>query len=411
MTDAGLDTVASLSDARRTLRVQAVAHDRVEACPVSAADGRVLAESIAADRAVPRYDRAATDGYAVRARDTFGASDRSPVTLAHTESRVPEGGAVPVQTGNALPEGAEAVVMVEQTQRRGADVLVYDAVADGENVATTGEDVAVGQRLLAAGRRVRPSDLALLRSAGHETVSAAERPRVSVIPTGDELVPAGADPATGETVETNGLLVSTLVTQWGGVATRRDIVPDDEATLGRAIERDTDHDVVVTTGGSSVGERDLVADVVQARGDVLFHGVALTPGRSVGAGVVDDTVVLVLPGAPVSCLVTAVQFLRPLVAWLAGTNPPAHSTIEGRLTAKLRSEPGTHTFARVRLGETNSEQRAVEPVRTGGAGVMSSVTRSDGWVEIPPEREGFAAGTTVSIQQWEQPRPVAGRDD
>jgi molybdopterin molybdotransferase len=405
MDEAGFDSVVGLEEARNRLWDIAHSHGRSESLPVADAAGRVLATGVEAKRAVPHYDRAAMDGYAVRASDTFDASDRSPATLSLGTERVETGTAVPVHTGSELPPGADSVVMVEATERRDDGLLIYDALSVGENVSPAGEDVADGEPLLAAGHRLRPSDLAFLRATGTETVSVAQRPTVSVVPTGEELVAAGAEPAPGEIVETNGLLVSTLAEQWGANATYGDIVTDDEDALRAAVQRDTDHDIVVTTGGSSVGDRDLVAEVVGDAGEMLVHGVALKPGHPVGFGVVDETVVLVLPGYPVSCLVTAVQFLRPALAWLAGTEPTPHQTVAGRLTEKLRSDPGERTFARVRLREDTGETPTVEPVRTSGASVMSSVAAADGWVEIPDSREGIPAGETVEVQEWEPAGP------
>jgi molybdopterin molybdotransferase len=226
---------------------------------------------------------------------------------------------------------------------------------------------------------------------------------VSVVPTGEELVSASVDPAPGEVVETNGLLVSTLVERWGGDPTYRDVVTDDQDALRGAVDRDLDHDIVVTTGGSSVGDRDLVADIVDEAGGLLFHGVAIKPGHPVGCGVVEDTVVVMLPGYPVSCLVTAVQFLRPAIAWLGGTDPRPHPQIRGRLTEKLRSEPGTRTFARVRVDEGTADTLPdVEPLRTGGASVMSSVTAADGWVVVPESTEGIPDDDTVTVQEWDR---------
>jgi molybdopterin molybdotransferase len=404
--DDGFRAVDRLDAARDRLRDVCADHGRTERRSVSDARGRVVVTDVTAERSVPHYDRAAMDGYAVRAQDTFDAGERSPVALTPTEDAVGRDEAVQVHTGSAVPGGADAVVMVEQTERRDGDLLVYDAVAVGENVAPIGEDVERGDSLLEAGARLRASDLALLRSAGVETVEVAERPRVSVLPTGEELVPADTEPGPGEVVETNGLLVATLAEQWGGDPSYRDVVTDDETALREAIAADTDHDVVVTTGGSSVGERDLVPDVVADLGEVLVHGVAVKPGHPVGFGVVEATPVLMLPGYPVSCLVNAVQFLRPALAWLAGTTPRPLPTVRGELTAKLRSEPGTRSFVRVRVGanERDGEESvpAVTPVSTGGAGVLSSVTAADGWVEIPESREGIPAGERVSVQEWER---------
>ncbi|WP_284008467.1 gephyrin-like molybdotransferase Glp [Haloarcula pelagica] len=370
---------------------------RTERVPVRRADERVLATGVDADRPVPHYRRAAMDGYAVRATDTHGASERSPVRLAIGERAGPQR-AVSVHTGSLLPEQADAVVRVEGTERNGDEVAVFTAVASGTNVGPVGEDVAADQHLYDAGTRLRPSDLGLLKGTGYDDVLVYERPRVSVIPTGEELVQDDPDP--GEIVETNGQTVAQYVERWGGVATDREIVTDDTDALRAAIDRDTDHDVVVTTGGSSVGDRDLLPEVVDDLGEVLVHGVALQPGHPVALGVVDDTPVLNLPGYPVACIVTAVQFLRPVlkrVGHLPVRDPP---TTTARLARKLTSEPGTRSYVRVELDEGETEPTAT-PIRSGGAGVLSSVALADGWVVVPESTEGYAAGETVEVEYWE----------
>ena len=409
MGNAGFTEVTRLAAARELLAECCEPHGRTERRSPADAVGHVLADGVEAVRPVPHYDRAAMDGYAVQAADTFGATDRSPARFERAEEIVDAGTAVQVNTGSAVPEGADAVVMVEETERRDDSLLVYDAVAERENVAPAGEDVEASQHLFGAGHRLTPSDVALLRATGREAVPVREQPRVSVLPTGEELVDPGDTPEPGEIVETNGLLVSSLVTQWGGEPTYRDVVTDEEDALRAAVEGGLDHDVVVTTGGSSVGERDLVPDVVDDLGEVLVHGISLKPGHPVGFGVVDGTPVVLLPGYPVSCLVTAVQLLRPALAWLAGTEPQPQPTVRATLSRKLPSAPGERTFARVRLEDGHSEEGGdgteptASPVRTGGAGVMSSVAFADGWVEVPESREGIQAGETVTVQQWERP--------
>jgi molybdopterin molybdotransferase len=390
----GFTEVTRLAAAREQLLSVVDPPTAAESVPVAEADGRTLAEPVDATRDVPGFDRAAMDGYAVRATDTHDAGDRSPAVLDETGGDVGARQARYVHTGSPMPDGADAVVKVEETEARGERVEVFAAVAPGENVAPAGEDVERGDRLFDAGRRLRPSDLGLLKAAGHRSVSVHERPTVSVVPTGEELVEF--DPGYGETTETNGLTVSRLVERWGGAATYRDVVGDDEAALRAAVERDTDHDIVVTTGGSSVGERDRIADVVADLGEVLGHGVALKPGHPVGYGVVDDTPVLTLPGYPVSCLVTAVQLLRPAVARAGGFEPEPFPQFEATLDRKIASEVGVRSFVRVR--ETGGG--SVEPVR-GGAGVLSSVAAADGWVVVPESLEGVAAGETVTVQRWE----------
>ncbi|RQH03310.1 molybdopterin molybdotransferase MoeA [Natrarchaeobius oligotrophus] len=417
-TDAGFKVRTPVDEARAILRnAVAPSDDASESGPVGSpktgiesvdlerADGRVLANPVASARNVPHYRRAAMDGYAVRAEDTFGASDRSPAVLRTArDDGLDPGTAVRVHTGSALPDGADAVVMIERVTELEAtgELEVADAVAEGENVAPVGEDVEADQHLYDAGHRLRPSDLGLLRSAGYARVSVAKQPTVGVIPTGEELV--DGDPGPGEVIETNGLTVSQLVERWGGTATYRDVVTDDPEALRVAIQRDLTKDVVVTTGGSSVGERDLLPEVIDVLGEVLVHGVGLKPGHPVCLGVVEETPVLALPGYPVACIVNAVQFLRPALRWLEGATPEAHPTTSARLERKIPSEPGTRTFARVQLEDRDGDdepQFAAIPTRASGSGVLSSVALADGWVVVDDDREGIPAGETVDVENWE----------
>jgi molybdopterin molybdotransferase len=394
---AGFKDRTRVDDARERLLESVTPHGRTERVPLERADGRVLATAVTAPTPVPGYERAAMDGFAVRAEDTFGASGRSPVVLDVRDEAAPNA-AVRVHTGSELPEGADAVVMIEETEALGDELEVFDAVAEGENVGPVGEDVSEGQHLYDPGHRLRPSDLGLLKSVGIDEVAVRERPAVAVLPTGEELVQANPEP--GEVVETNGLTVSRLVERWGADATYRDVVTDDEDALRTAIERDLDHDVVVTTGGSSVGERDLTPEVVDDLGGVLVHGVALKPGHPVALGRIDETPVLMLPGYPVACIINAVQFLRPTVAALLGRSADDPPTVEARLTRKISSEPGTRTFARVQLEDEDGE-RVATPTRASGSGILSSVALADGWVVVPEGREGYAADETVAVENWE----------
>jgi len=403
MENGGFEHVTPLPEARRALESLCSFHGRTERQRVADADGRVLAEEVQARRDVPHYRRAAMDGYAVMAADTHDADGRSPVTLQSTADQVEPGTARRVHTGSPVPDGADAVVKQEQVVDDGDAVLVHQAVPEGENVAPAGEDVAAGETIFEASRRLGPSDLALLRATGHREVETRIPPRVAVIPTGEELVGPEAEPEPGEIVETNGLTVARLVERWGGRPVYRDAVTDDRAAIEAAIERNCECDVVVTTGGSSVGDRDLVPDAVAALGELAVHGVAIKPGHPVGIGRVDGVPVLSLPGYPVSCLVTAVQSLRPAVAWRTGTDPSPVPTVTARLDGKIHSAPGERTFARVRLTRDEEGDDAAEatPVRVGGAGVLSSVTAADGWVVVPESREGIPAGESVTVRQWE----------
>jgi molybdopterin molybdotransferase len=405
--EAGFKQRTRVDAARAALADRVAPVERTERVSLAEADGRALAEPIVADRPVPHYRRAAMDGWAVRAADTFGAGDRSPAVLRSSDAVGPDR-AVRVHTGSELPDGADAVVMIEDVDRVGDDLEVFDAVGEGENVAPVGEDVADGQSLYDPGHRLRPSDLGLLQAVGVDEVTVVDRPAVAVVPTGEELV--ADDPAPGEVVETNGLTVSRLVERWGGAATYGDVVTDDPAALRAAIgDAVADHDVVVTTGGSSVGERDLVPEVVAELGEVFVHGVALKPGHPCALGAVDDTPVLMLPGYPVACIVNAVQFCRPAVKWAGDLPVEPLPTREATLARKIPSEPGVRTFARVRLDDAegddgdgaDDDSPTAVPVRAGGAGVLSSVALSDGWVVVPEPAEGLAAGERVAVEDWE----------
>ncbi|QWC20150.1 gephyrin-like molybdotransferase Glp [Halorubrum sp. 2020YC2] len=410
--ESGFKRRTRVADARATLLDAVTPHDREESVPVAAADGRVVAEPIDAPAPVPGYDRAAMDGYAVRASDTFGAGDRSPAVLAAKPveaDAVAPGEAARVHTGSAVPEGADAVVMIEQVESVGDDVEVFDAVAAGENVGEAGEDVAAGQRLYEPGHVLRPSDVGLLRSVGLDRVAVREPPEVAVIPTGEELVES--DPGPGEVIETNGLTVSRLVERWGGAARYRDVVTDDPDALREAVESDLDADVVVTTGGSSVGERDLIPEVVDGLGEVLVHGVALKPGHPVCLGRAEGTPIVSLPGYPVACIVNAAQFLRPAMKRAGGTDAEPFPTRRATLARKVASEPGVRTFARVTLSppdedddESNDGLPTATPTRASGSGILSSVALADGWVVVPEPREGLDAGEAVDVELWEANR-------
>jgi len=396
--EAGFKDRTRVDAAREALAARVASIDRTERLPVHSADGRALAETVVADRPVPHYRRAAMDGWAVRAEDTFDASGRSP-SILRTGDVVGPQRAVRVHTGSHLPEDADAVVMIEHVEAVGDELEVFDAVAEGENVAPVGEDVAADQHLYEPGHRLRPSDLGLLTGVGLDEVAVTARPTVSVIPTGEELVAEDPDP--GEVVETNGSTVSNLVRRWGGRPAYEDVVTDDRDALRTAIGTAArKHDVVVTTGGSSVGERDLVPDVVADLGEVFVHGVALKPGHPCALGVVDGTPVLTLPGYPVACIVNAVQFVRPAVKWAGNLPLDPLPSREATLDRKVPSEPGVRTFARVRL-EAGADGPVAIPTRASGAGVLSSVALSDGWVVVPEKTEGLPEGDRVVVEDWE----------
>jgi molybdopterin molybdotransferase len=378
-----------------------------ESVALDEAAGRVAASDLTAERPVPHYDRAAMDGYAVRATDTHGATEASPARLEEggDDGSVDEGGAAYVHTGSAVPEGADAVVRVEDTEVHGGSVEVSAAVSEGENVAYTGEDVSEGETVADEGERLRPSTVGVLRSVGVERVGVRRRPRVAVVPTGDEVVEQ--NPEAGEVVGTNAPMVAEYAERWGAEATVYDVVPDDEDALREAL-RDavSGSDLVATTGGSSVGDRDLLPEVVDGIGDMRVHGVAVKPGHPVGFGVVAETPVVTLPGYPVSCVVNSFEFVRRGVRALLGVTDSREAALRCTLGDKIPSEVGTRTYTRVVIeggegdGSDPTDERVARPVRTKGAGVLSSVAEADGFVVTPEGREGYASGEEVDVLLW-----------
>ena len=373
--------------------------DRTVEVDLLQARGRVLATTVTADRDVPHYDRAAMDGWAVRAEETHGATRRSPRTLSVTDDGpVSPGETVRVHTGSPLPEGADAVVMIEDTRTIDDTVEVLDAVAMGRHVGAAGEDVAEDDVVLEAGTTLTPSRLSLLRSVEIDRVTVYERPRVAVIPTGEELVEA--DPEPGEVIETNGMMVAQYVDDWGGVASYRDIVTDDPEALTEAILADTDADLILTTGGSSVGERDHLPEVVESIGEVVVHGVALQPGHPVGMGHVEGTPLIMLPGYPVSCVVNSVVFARPALERLGRFRSLPSPTVRCELTEKIHSKVGRRTYTRVHLEHGGDGYKAT-PTMTSGAGILSSIAQTDAIVEVPESVEGYDRGEEIDAVIWE----------
>jgi molybdopterin molybdotransferase len=390
----------------------------VEEVDLAAALGRVLAAPIAAPEDVPGFLRATMDGYAVRAQDTFGASVGAPQYL-DIKGEVPMG-VVPSQgvvggetlrvpTGAMLPEGADAVVMIEYTAEHPDGTLeVRRAVAPGENVLQPGEDVAQGEMLFPAGLRLRPQEIGLLAALGVSQLPAYKIPRVAIISSGDEIVPLENRPSLGQVRDSNAYLAAAQVTEWGGLPMRLGIIPDDFAalqiTLAEALEKT---DLVLISGGSSVGTRDLTLKAIQALpgAEVLVHGVALRPGKptilaSLGPG--GKKPLLGLPGHPASAAVVMEVLGRPLLLRLAGLADPVFwgGTVTALLSRNLAGATGREDYVRVRLRRKDNTLWA-DPV-LGPSGLLSPLVKSDGLVMIPLGVEGLFKGEEVVVNLFSQ---------
>jgi molybdopterin molybdotransferase len=366
--------------------------------PVAEAAGRVLANPVSAARAQPHYRRSERDGYALRGAETEEAADAAPVELRTTDPPLEAGEASYVHTGSAVPDGADAVLQVEDVAETEDGITVTDPVEAGTHVTQVGDELAADEDLYAAGHRLRPGDLGTLRVAGHREVRVRDPPTVAVIPTGEELV--GEEPEPGEVVETNGLVGAAQVESWGGAARYREVVTDDREALAAAIDRDLDADLIVTTGGSSVGARDLLPAVVADRGEVLVDGLATRPGHSARIGAVADTPIALLPGTPIAALVVARLLVRPVLARAVETETVPPPTVRARLESELRSEPGIRTVHGMAIdgGEEASDAPSTREADRGG---LPARSRIDGWVQVSEGAESVEAGTVVSVELWD----------
>ncbi|OGR28961.1 MAG: molybdopterin molybdenumtransferase MoeA [Desulfobacca sp. RBG_16_60_12] len=385
-----------------------------EAVELAAACGRVLAAPIMAPEEVPGFLRATMDGYAVRAQDTFGAGVGAPqyleikgeVPMGLAPHRAVAGGeTLRVPTGAMLPTGADAVVMIEYTAEHPDGTLeVRRAVAPGENVLTPGEDVARGETLFPAGRRLRPQEIGLLAALGVTRVQAYQKPRVAIISSGDEIVPLNEKPRPGQVRDSNAYLAAAQVAQWGGLPLMHGIIPDDFTALRKTLAAALDAaDLILISGGSSVGVRDLTLTAIQDLPDseILVHGVALRPGKPTilaALGYTPPKPLMGLPGHPASAAVVMEVLGRPLLLRLAGANDqaPWGRSVTAVLSRNLAGATGREDYVRVRL-HREGETLWADPV-LGPSGLLSPLVKSDGLVMIPLGVEGLFKGKKVRVQ-------------
>ena len=379
----------------------ALRHTASESVPLDRANGRITAEPVWAERSSPHYDAAAMDGVAVRAADTVGASETSPLKLIVGNQ------AVWVDTGDPMPRDADAVIMVEDIQETDAETIeVYAPVSPYQHVRALGEDIAAAELVLPQSHKLRPHDLAAWAAAGLIEVPVRVPPRVAIIPTGSELAPIGQAPKPGEIIEFNSLMLAAMVEEWGGSATRLSPVPDDFDLLVKAVsEAVSESDIVVVNAGSSAGAEDYTSKVVSHLGELVVHGVAIKPGHPLVLGVVESKPVLGIPGYPVSAAVTCEKFLRPLIERMLGTPGEPRERTQAVLSRKVHSSLGEDEFLRVRLGRVGGRTIAA-PIQRG-AGVVMSLVRADGIVTIPRFSEGVDAGEQVEVELL---RPIESLD-
>ena len=365
--------------------------------------GRVLAEDVIAEFDIPQFDRAAMDGYAVKAEDTFGASQTNPIILKvvgsveigeNPEIEIKEGEAVKIATGAAMPRGSNAVVMLEYVNVLNNEIEVLKPVTPYKNVSKRGEDVKKGEVILKRGEILQPQDAAILASLGYENVKVYKKPIIAVISTGNELVEVGKELEFGKIYNSNTPMICNALAENGfkyvnlGIA--RDLKEEIEKKLIKALE----YDVVVFIGGTSVGERDLVPEVIEKHGEIVFHGVSMKPGMPVGFAIVNDKPVFMLPGFPVATYLSFYTFVIPALYRMMNVRIVARkwSRVRGILQARIASEIGVRSFVRVYW-----ENGKIYPVRISGSGIISSLIKANALLIVPEEKEGFEEGEEVEV--------------
>ena len=372
---------------------------------VTEAWGRVLAETLTAPVDVPHFNRAAMDGFAVRGEETFGASAYNPIPLQVVGQSLPgkpfagevsAGTAVRIMTGAPLPQGADAVLMAELAEAVGDSIQVAEAVPPEKHVGKIGEDVRSGALLFRKGRCLRPQDVGMLTSVGIPEVAVIRKPTVELLITGSELLVPGTQPSGVQIVDSDSVMLRSLVKRDSGNLLGIQHLPDDREPLRKALLEST-AEVVIVTGGTSVGLEDHAPTLLSELGELLVHGIPMRPAAPMGFGLLGERKVFLLPGNPVSCFCAYDCFVARALRLLGGRNPDwPYATQTVRLKTKISSQIGRIEYVRLRLDDDGAEVLA-----SGGASILSSTTQADAFFLTEEESEGIAAGETISVWRYD----------
>jgi len=396
-----ITSTLAFADALRTVIDAARPIERTESLPLLDADGRVVARDVRASGDVPPFDRAAMDGYAVIAGETTGASASAPRSLrcvdrvfsGHLAARgLAAGECMEIATGAPMPTGADAVVMVEETARDGDAVRFHSGVAPRQNVGRRAADLAAGDTVVSAGQMLTPSRIGALAATGVTHVEVFARPTVALLSTGDEIVQPGTPLAPGQIYDINRFTLETIVARHGGHAIAMPTVGDTIDALVERIDQARQEDLVVFSGGSSVGDRDLILDVIARRGELVFRGVAVKPGKPTIFARLGQTSFFGMPGYPASCLSNAYMLLVPFLRKMARLPAWEPRTIDLPLARRVVSAAGRHQFYTVRVASGRAEPAFK------ASGDITSMANADGFIEIPAAVDIVEAGTVVTVK-------------
>jgi putative molybdopterin biosynthesis protein len=381
----------------------------IEEIPLIKALNRVLAQDMVATLDIPPFDRSTVDGYAVKAEDTFGAEESQPAKLklcgkAHVgempKAVVEPGTAVEIVTGAPIPRGANAVVMLEETELNDDDLRVHSSTVEGENIMKAGSDIRKGETVLRKGAVVRSGETGILAASGYAKVKVYRMPRVAILSTGAEVIKPGRKLLPGKIYDTNAYGLSVAVEESGGKPIHLGVFPDRITEIQNALRRAlASADLVVTSGGVSVGPKDLIPNVLDSLGKpgVIVCGIAIKPGKPATVAVIGDKMVFSLPGHPTSALLVFHLLVQPVIQMMAGKKPDEPFNVKAIATMKLFPAKGRRTFIMVRLKKDRMKRLLAEPVPTGLSGAITTLARADGFVEIAENQQFVGAGEEVTV--------------
>jgi molybdopterin molybdotransferase len=373
---------------------------RTETIAIDEAVNRVLAKDFIAAADVPPFQRAAMDGYAVRAKDTFGAGQFKPKVLAITgeahagekpSGRVNVGTCLQISTGAMLPAGADAVIMVEDTERDGDHVKIFKSVTPGANTGKQGEDIKAGTTVLKNGTFLDPGKVGVLASQGLTKISVYQKPRIAVLPTGEEVIPGGKKLKAGQLYDINSHTIATLVAANGGIPVKVGIAGDRVEAIKATVTEALQNDLVVLSGGSSVGTRDLLVDVIEGWGHVLFHGVQVKPGKPTIFAIIEGKPLLGMPGYPTSCLINSYLFLAPALRKMARLPARQGDKVQAKLSRRMPLSTGRRQFLTVKMVGDEAAPVFKE------SGAITSIAEADGYIEIPENIDLLEKGDHVTV--------------
>ena len=397
----GFEKLTNVHDAQTTF-LRALKPKRLapEAVTIENALGRVAARNIVAPSDLPQFDRSAVDGYAVKAEDTFEASQIRPKTLKLTrKDSLGKARAKQVWTGNPLSKGANAVIMLEHTRAVRSGIEIIAPVTPSENVSRKGEDIRKGEVAVHTGTRLQAHHLGLLAALGITKVSVIRKPRIAILSTGNELVEIGEEPTPNQIINSNRFVIAGLCQELDAEPTYLGIARDDKKDIRtKIVEGLKKTDIVITTGGTSVGAADLVPIVVAKLGKpgIVVHGVAMRPGMPTALGIVKGKPIFVLSGYPVAATIGFEVFARPTILRLLGVGNECRPVVRARLTRRVVGALGRRVYLRVKVIERKGEFHAM-PILAKGSGLLSSLTKANGYVVIPEDREGIEEGEIVAV--------------